>query len=193
MNEARTRGQIALEKLSREIVRIKDYQKRFTLKVLGVNALIYILILLYMRGDVSRTNSVFTNLFQYQAVAWCCWFMLPYFLRVEAKQDAGIAMAHDSVDLLAKVDESIQPRLERLDHLFDRIEKAVSLTEQGEHPLAKRLALDIREAGDTIRDEVAELRKALTRPIVPPSRKIVAPPMEDFADVHSTKGNSSQG
>jgi hypothetical protein len=187
----RSRGQAALEKLQVEIVRIKGIQKRFTLQVLGINALIYLGILLWMKGDVARTNSVFTNLFQYQAVAWCCWFMLPYFLRVEAKQDAGMAMAHDSVDLLSKVDEALEPRLARLDAIFDRIEKAVDQAEAGEHPLAKKLALDIQKAGDTIRDEVAELRKAFTKPIVAPPRKIVAPPMEDFAGVDSAKGNGS--
>lgn len=187
----RTRGQLALEKLQTEIVRIKGYQKKFTLQVLGLNGLIYGAILLAMKGDVSRTNNVFTNLFQYQAVAWCCWFMLPYFLRVEAKQDAGMAMAHDSVDLLSKVDEALEPRLKRLDSLFDRIEKAVDLAEAGKHPISEKLSLDFQKAAGTIRDEVAQLREAFTKPIVPPARKITAPPMGDLESVHSAKGNGS--
>jgi hypothetical protein len=186
----RTRGQLAMEKLQVEIVRIKHVQKKFTLHILGLNALIYAGILVFMKFDVSRTNNVFTNLFQYQAVAWCCWFMLPYFLRVEAKQDAGMAMAHDSVDLLSKVDQALEPRLVRLDTIFDRIEKAVDQAEAGEHPLAKKLSLDFQEAAGTIRDEVAALRVALTKPIVPPARKIVAP-QGALEDVHSAPGNGS--
>ncbi|MGI0148225.1 MAG: hypothetical protein ACREDF_01655 [Thermoplasmata archaeon] len=168
----RTRGQIALEKLQDEIVRIKGVQKKFTLQVLGLNGLIYCAILLFMKGDVSRTNNVFTNLFQYQAVAWCCWFMLPYFLRVEAKQDAGMAMAHDSVDLLSKVDEALEPRLERLDALFEKIEKLVDQAEKGEHPLLKRLeakadaiALDFKAEGRKIHEELERLSGAFTKPI----------------------------
>lgn len=178
----RSRGQLALEKLQTEIIRIKGYQKKFTVQVLGVNGLIYLVILFLMKFDVSRTNNVFTNLFQYQAVAWCCWFMLPYFLRVEAKQDAGMAMAHDSVDLLGKVDEAIEPRLKRLDSLFERIEKALDQAEKGEHPLLVRLekkadalALDFKAEGRKIHEELERLSGAFTKPIpikAPPGYKV---------------------
>jgi hypothetical protein len=65
------------------------------------------------------------------------------------------------------------------------------LAEQDIKASLEKASLDIQKAGDTIRNEVAELRKALTKPIVPPSRKIVAPPMEEFAGVNSAKGNGS--
>lgn len=171
-SSGRSRGQAALEKLSSEIAKIKVLQKKFTLQVLGMNALIYLIIFALMRFDVSRTNNVFTNLFQYQAVAWCCWFMLPYFLRVEAKQDAGIAMAHDSVDLMAKMDKAIEDRVERFDAMMGRIEKLVEGAEKGEHPFL----LDLRASADRIHGEVKRVADSMERPITPVVRKPVALP-----------------
>lgn len=52
----------------------------------------------------------------------------------------------------------------------------------GDHeksPLIKAIrdaALDIRNTGDTIRQEIAGLKDAMTKPIAPPFKKIVAPP-----------------
>lgn len=48
-------------------------------------------------------------------------------------------------------------------------------------PLIKAIrdaALDIRTTGDTIRQEIAGLKDAMTKPIAPPFRKIVAPAPE---------------
>jgi hypothetical protein len=45
-------------------------------------------------------------------------------------------------------------------------------------PLIKAIndaALDIRNTGDTIRQEIAGLKEAMTKPIAPPFKKIVAP------------------
>jgi hypothetical protein len=54
----------------------------------------------------------------------------------------------------------------------------------GDHeksPLIKAIrdaALDIRNTGDTIRQEIAGLKESMTKPIVSPLKKIVAPPLE---------------
>lgn len=48
-------------------------------------------------------------------------------------------------------------------------------------PLIKAIrdaALDIRTTGDTIRQEIAGLKETMVKPIVPPFKKIVAPPLE---------------
>lgn len=50
-------------------------------------------------------------------------------------------------------------------------------------PLIKAInqaALDIRTTGDTIRQEIAGLKDMYARPIVPPARKIVAPPVTEI-------------
>ena len=41
-----------------------------------------------------------------------------------------------------------------------------------------KAALDIRTTGDTIRNEIAGLKEAMTKPIAPSFKKIVAPPLE---------------
>lgn len=55
----------------------------------------------------------------------------------------------------------------------------------------EKASLDIQKAGDTIRNEVAELRKALTKPIVAPARKIEPPPKGVLEGVHPAEGNGS--
>lgn len=122
MNESRSRGVAAMEALSLRLIEIRRIQKRFTVQVLVINAAIYAALLL-CTGSTDAANKVYTNTFQYQAVAWCCWFMLPYFLRAEAKQEAGMAMGRDSVDVLEKVDGAIESRLERVDRLLTDLEE----------------------------------------------------------------------
>jgi vacuolar-type H+-ATPase subunit H len=151
----RVRGKVAMERLEGRLVEIKKKQKSFTLTVLGVNALIWLTLLAITR-DVDKTNKVYTNTFQYQAVAWCCWFMLPYFLRVEAKQDVGIAMGHDTVDLMDKLDEAVESRLKRVDELMTKLDNAVSDAEKGHHPLFEK-------AKKAMQDEMKKLRESIEK------------------------------
>lgn len=158
----RTRGQEAMERLSNRLLEIRLLQKRFTIQVLLGTALWWCLLFVWTR-DFQRTNFVFTNTFQYLAVAWCCWFMYPYFLRVEAKQDVSLAMGHDSVDIMAKVDAALEKRLERVDRIMERIERAVEQADKGEHPLVKvfreemeKLRLEVRQAKEATERELDE-------------------------------------
>jgi hypothetical protein len=132
-------------------------QVRFTVQVLGGTALWWA-ILYFSTRDVQRTNFLFTNTFQYLAVAWCCWFMYPYFLRVEAKQDVALAMGHDSVDLMAKMDEAIERRGERFDRLMTRMERLMEESEQGKGVLANRFETMFRHEMDLLRKEIRDER-----------------------------------
>lgn len=156
----RTRGQEAMERLSIRLSEIAKMQKRFTLQVLLGTAVWWILLFVWTQ-DFQRTNFVFTNTFQYLAVAWACWFMYPYFMRVEAKQDVALAMGHDSVDLMAKIDSSVERRLERVDQILDLIERSVNRVDKGDHTLIRVF----REEMEALRREIRTGREEAERGI----------------------------
>lgn len=165
----RSRGKAALELLDARLVQIRRYQVKFSVCVLVGTAIWYVLLLVWFKGDTARANHTFTNSFQFLCVAYVCWFMVPYFLRVEAKQDVGLAMGHDSVDIMAKVDGAIEARAERADRFFARGERLLGQLEGGKGPLVEKLRAIAREAAAEVRKEIAgakgrtenELEKAL--------------------------------
>lgn len=121
-----------MERLELRLAEINKIKVRITTQVLSVNALFYVVLLICSKGNVDTANKVFTSSIQYQAVAWTCWFMLPYFLRMEAKSDVSLAMGHDSVDILGRVDSALEERFERIDRLLEKTEKFTSrLNEEG--------------------------------------------------------------
>lgn len=152
-DESRSRGKVALERLDARLVEIRAVQRRFTAVVLFGFAIWYGVILVWFKGDVAKANFTFTNSFQFMAVAWCCWFMLPYFLRMEAKQDVGLAMGHDSVDVLDKIDLAIEARVQKLDDLLARADKALS----------PGLGDKISETLDAVRDDMKAIRRRIER------------------------------
>ena len=154
----RTRGQEAMARLTDRLREISSMQKRFTAWVLCGTALWWLTLFLYTR-NTQQTNFIFTNTFQYLAVAWCCWFMYPYFMRVEAKQDVALAMGHDSVDIMAKMDEAIEARAERFDRLLARIEKLTEETEQGKGALANRFETMFKDEMEKLRAEIRNERE----------------------------------
>jgi hypothetical protein len=154
---------------------------------------------LFLKGyDSKKIVEVSTTAFQVLVLSYGMGFFVPAFLTslfnmalgVEMSR-AGLEIGQDTAKILEKVDNAIEGRLTRLDGLFDKIDRASDLAEQGQHPVLKQLTLDIRKAGDTIRDEVAELRKAFTKPIVAPIRKIEAPSAGVLESVNSEKRNGS--
>lgn len=153
----RTRGQEAMDRLDSRLRAIKRMQVRFTAWVLVGTALWWVTLFLYTR-NTQATNFMFTNTFQYLAVAWCCWFMYPYFMRVEAKQDVALAMGHDSVDLMAKMDDAIEQRGERFDKLMTRMERIMEETEQGKGALATRFETMFRREMRLLRQEIRDER-----------------------------------
>lgn len=159
----RSRGKAALDHLDFRIREIRRTQVKFSFIVLSGIAVWYGVLVLAYRGDTAKANYVFTNSFQFLAVAWCCWFMLPYFLRVEAKQDVSIAMGHDSVDVLDKIDSSTEPKLEKFGQLLDRADKAFREIETGDHKLTKEFMDVVREA----RDHMVAIRKRVERDTTP--------------------------
>jgi len=177
MSESRLRGGEAMKQLSQRLVEIRGTQKRFTVQVLFVNAVIYAALLALTRS-FDAANKLYTNSFQYQAVAWCCWFMLPYFLRVEAKQDAGMAMAHDSVDILEKVDIAIDSRLERFDRILQRFDDA----SRGEGVIAS-LKSEFKEEMRLLREEVRG-RVEVPNPALLPDPLLDGPPNGSGSNAH---------
>jgi hypothetical protein len=153
----RTRGQEAMSRLEGRLLAIKRMQVRFTAQVM-IGTAIWWAILYAWTADFQRTNFVFTNTFQYLAVAWACWFMYPYFMRVEAKQDVALAMGHDSVDLMAKMDAAIEQRAERFDKLMTRMETMMAQSEKGEGALANRFETMFRDEMEKLRAEIRNER-----------------------------------
>lgn len=152
--QERTQGKLALEKLNRRLPEIDRYKVRFGGGVLLAFACWYVVLLWWFKGNTLQANQVFTNSFQFLAAAWAMWFMLPYFLRVEAKQDVGLAMGHDSVDLMAKVDQSIEQRAAKLDAMIDATGKMIRTLEGGEGKLVDRVERVFREEMGKIRAEI---------------------------------------
>lgn len=158
----RSRGKGALDHLEERLKEIRRYRIRFSLQVLGVNALIYACILTYTR-DIQRTNFLYTSLFQYQCVVYICWWMLPYFLRVEAKQDVSLAMGHDSVDILDKIDSSIETRLAKLDRILERADRVSASIDAGDHALVAEARASLKE----MRDHMKAIRARVERDTAP--------------------------
>lgn len=69
------------------------------------------------------------------------------------------------------------PAMERLARVLEKVETK----------LDDQTTLDIQEEGRMIRGELTAIRKALTRPIVPPVQKIVAP-LEGVTHAEAGKG-----
>ena len=134
LNDKRIRGKEAMKALSGRLVQIKGIRWKFTVIALIANVAIYFILLAVFQGDFDKTVRVYTNSFQYQAVGYVAWFMFPYFLRMEAKQDVGMAMAHDTVDLMDKIDEAIETRLQRVDDLLSYGEKIIGADRKGISP-----------------------------------------------------------
>jgi len=151
---------VALENLTKRLAAIKRLQVKFTVYTLAFTAAWYFVLLFWMR-DVQRANFAFTSTFQYLVVAWTCWVMYPYFLRVEAKQDAAIAIGHDSVDILAKVDAALDSRLERFDKMMGRIEKMTDSAEEGKHPVLDRFERIFKGEMEKLRAEIRAERGAV--------------------------------
>lgn len=158
----RSRGKAAMERLEQRLLEIRGTQRKFTAQVMGINALIYVVLLIWFHGDTTRTNQVYTNTFQYQAVAWCCWFMLPYFLRVEAKQDVGLAMGHDTVDLMDKLDDAVESRLKRADDLMDSLDQMAKEARRGEGELVKVFKDEMKQLRDSIEKKKEETEGELS-------------------------------
>jgi hypothetical protein len=150
-----------MERLNRRLTEIRKIQKTLTAQVLCFNMILYVCLLLWFHGNTDSANKVYTNTFQYQAVAWCCWFMLPYFLRVEAKQDMGVAMGMDTVDLMDKIDDAIASRLKSVDDLFTRVGQAIDQTEKGDHPLIVNLKGYVTDEMEKLRAEIRGQRGAV--------------------------------
>ena len=165
----RTRGQAAMDELAVRVKEIGRKVVRFTLIVMAANAALYIALLLWFHLDVDKTNKAYTNSFQFQCVSWICMYMYGYFMRVEAKQDVALAMGHDSVDLMAKMDDAIEKRAERFDRLMTRFESLLEQSEKGEGALAGRFETIFRDEMEKLRAEIrnergnadAEIAKAL--------------------------------
>lgn len=154
--------------------------------------------ILFLQGyDSKKIVEVSTTAFQVLVLSYGMGFFVPAFLTslfnmalgVEMSR-AGLEIGEQTAKILDQVDKAMLSRLYRLDSLFDRFDRMAAQADKGDHPLLAKLALDIQKAGDTIRDEVAELRKAFTRPIVPPPRRIEAP-KGALAHVDSEKGNGA--
>lgn len=153
-NDKRIRGKEAMKGLSGRLVQIKATRMRVTIGALVINAAIYFILLAAFKGDTDKTVRVYTNSFQYQCVAWVAYFMLPYFLRMEAKQDVGMAMGHDSVDLMDKIDEAVAARTERVDEILAMAKKSFEQVEKGSHPILEDLKKYAREELDKLREEI---------------------------------------
>lgn len=154
LNDKRIRGKEAMKALSGRLVQIKGIRWKFTVVALIANVAIYFILLAVFRGDFDKTVRVYTNSFQYQAVGYVAWFMFPYFLRMEAKQDVGMAMAHDTVDLMDKIDEAIETRLQRVDDLLTLARKSFEQIEKGSHPILLDLKKYASEELEKLRQEI---------------------------------------
>lgn len=157
-----------------------------------------LMLTLFMKGyDSKKILEVSTVVFQILVLSYGMGFFVPAFLTSLFNMALGVEMSRKGLEIgdktakiLDQVDKAIEGRLVRMDSLFDKLEKTAEMAEKGEHPLVKQLTLDIQKAGGTIRDEVAELRKALTKPIVAPMKKIEAPKGAPES-VHSAQGNGA--
>jgi hypothetical protein len=158
--DTRSRGKVALEALQARLDKIVTSSRRFTGAVLG-GVMLWWVILFICTRDVAKANYLFTNSFQFLAVAWCCWFMYPYFLRVEAKQDVSLAMGHDSVDVLDRLNRTIDERIQRVDLILGRLD---SMTAEAERAGAVKKAL---EAIDQIKADMAGIRAKIDRDTAP--------------------------
>jgi hypothetical protein len=154
LNEKRVRGKEAMKALSGRLVQIKAIRWKFTVIAMIANVVIYFVLLAVFQGDFDKTVRVYTNSFQYQAVGYVAWFMFPYFLRMEAKQDVGMAMAHDTVDLMDKIDEALASRLQRVDEILSMARKSFEQIEKGSHPMIADLKKYATEELEKLRQEI---------------------------------------
>jgi hypothetical protein len=161
--EKRLRGKQAMNALSARLVQIKAIRWKFTFIALVANVLIYFVLLAMFKGDFDKTVRVYTNSFQYQAVGYVAWFMFPYFLRMEAKQDVGMAMGHDSVDLMDKIDEAVAARTARVDEILAMAKKSFEEIEKGSHPVLENLKKYAREELEKLRQEIRAQKSSAER------------------------------
>lgn len=162
-NDKRIRGKEAMDRLVGQLARIKKTRTTVTIGALAINALIYFGLLALFKGDTDKTVRVYTNSFQYQCVAWVAWFMLPYFLRMEAKQDVGMAMGHDSVDLMDKIDEAVATRTARFDEILSMTKAELEQIKAGSHPILEDLKKCAREELDKLRQEIRGQKSSTER------------------------------
>ena len=161
--EKRLRGKQAMNALSARLVEIKSIRWKFTFIALVANVAIYFVLLAIFKGDFDKTVRVYTNSFQYQAVGYVAWFMFPYFLRMEAKQDVGMAMGHDSVDLMDKIDEAVAARTARVDEILSMTKAELEQIKAGSHPILEDLKKCAREELDKLRQEIRGQKSSTER------------------------------
>lgn len=101
-------GNRAYSEMARRVGRIRRRALWFATWVLAFNAALYVALVLLL-GDTKRSNEVFTNTFQYQAMAWCCFYMYPYFSRMEIKTDIGLEQGRDVANVLQGVKTEAKP------------------------------------------------------------------------------------
>lgn len=160
--------------LEGRILKIRSTRLRFTLQVLIGNAVWYGLLVLSLR-DLQKANYVFTNTFQFLAVAWCCWFMLPYFLRMEVKTDLGLQQGREVAATLSRVAADLKPIIDDAKAIVHDLRQAVEKYSRDD--VVKGVIAEIRKELDSeggvvkrLEGKFDEVVAVFTRPLGGPAR-----------------------
>lgn len=169
--------------------------KVFTACALVFCTVAYIAISKFSHGDPVATQARFNTIFQSLLICAWTWFMFPYIRVTLQMMLYGVELNEKTASFFSKPEES--PLVQYIEKQL----KAVGVEQEKRQKefvedLERRgrvIALDIQKSGDTIRQEIAGLKEALTKPIKPPATRIVAPPLETKSaePVESVKANGA--
>lgn len=151
----KSHGQEQADRLQQRLAEISHRKVKLTVAAVLFNGLLFLAILTLAKFDIERAQKTFSNVFLYQIVGWTTWFIYPYFLRMEAKSDMGLAMSRDSVDILSDVDREFELRLARIDRILGTLEHSLTSIDQGDHPLVKRFEAIFHKEMGLLRTEVS--------------------------------------
>lgn len=164
-------GNRAYEALGQTVSGIRRRAIRFTLVALGFNALLYTVMAWWLK-DMKRATEVFTSIFQYQVVGWCCSFMYPYFLRMEVKTDLALQQGRDVAGTLAEVKDDLKPIIDDAKAIVHDLRQAVD--KYSHDDVVKGVIAEIKKELDSegglvrrLEGKFDEIIVAFTRPIGP--------------------------
>jgi hypothetical protein len=113
-----------------------------------------VVLALFLSGhEIQKIVEVSTAIFQVVILSYGLGFFVPCLLTSLFKMALGVEMSREGLEIgqktaqiLNKVDEAIESRLDKADRILERIDRAVAEIDKGEHPTFKKLTDTLKSA-----------------------------------------------
>jgi hypothetical protein len=159
---------------------------------------------LFLKGyDSKKIVEVSTTVFQVLVLSYGMGFFVPclmtsilnMWLGIEMSR-VGLELGQQTANILSTLDKAINSRLEKLDGVLEKAEKALALADHPEdHPLVRKFEkalLDFQAEAGKLHFEVKRGVDAFVRPIKAPPAATPAKP-EEKSLVHSGESGPAKG